>query len=149
MNYAAYSEYRQRQREYERMKWRALSTEEQIAAWVRRQMYLWTHFLHGKETWVKKQINPIVGCPACGPYRLQARSWPKHFECVCGTIVILDNWLPDQIERITMMTHEGLDKFFEMHEKVFDLYNYPLESRLADLRGWKSETATADSDAAI
>ena len=150
-DYAAYSEYRRRQHEYELMKWQALSMEEQMAAWVRRQMYLWTHFLQGKETWVKKQINPVVGCPACEPppFHLVAHRWPEYYECVCGTIVILDCWLPGGIERVTMMTHEGLDKFFKIHEKAYDLFEYPLEARLADLRGWKSETASADSDAAI
>jgi hypothetical protein len=124
------------QREYELMKWKELSAEEQAAAWLRRQMYLWTQFLTNK--WVQEHLTPTVGCPACGPYRLGAHGWPEYFECVCGTIVILDRWLADGVERTTMMTYEGLEKFFEMHEKVFDLYNYPLESRLADLRGWKS-----------
>ena len=131
------------------MKWMALSAEEQAAAWLRRQMYLWTHFLQGKETWVKKQINSVVGCPACGPFHLVAHWWPEYFECVCGTFVILDCWLADGIERATMMTYEGLDNFFKMHEKVDDLYSYPLEARLRDLRGEKSKTPSADSDAAI
>jgi hypothetical protein len=41
-----------------------------------------------------------------------------------------------------MMTYEELDKFFKTHEKVFDLYNYPLEQRLKDLRGY-GETKSA------
>jgi hypothetical protein len=52
---------------------------------------------------------------------------------VCGTFVILDRWLPDGIERVTMMTYEGLDTFGKIHEKAFDLYDYPLEERLKDL----------------
>ena len=124
-----YAEHRRRQREYEQAKWAALSEAERGRRWLRRQMYLWTHFLLLDRKWV----HPTVGCPACGPFRLTAHSWPEYFECVCGTFVILDCWLPDGVERVTMMTHEGLGKFEEMHAKVYDLYDYPLEERLKDL----------------
>jgi hypothetical protein len=67
--------------------------------------------------------------------RLVVHSWPEYFECVCGTFVILDRWLADGVERVTMMTHEGLDTFAKMHAKAFDLYDYPLKERLADLDG--------------
>ena len=129
------------------MKWKELSVEEQAAAWLRRQMYLWTHFLTSK--WVKEHTNPVVGCPACEspPFHLVAHGWPEYYECCCGTFVILDRWLPDGVERVTMMTCEGLEKFFKAHEKLYDLYEYPLEARLRDLRGYG--TASAESDAAI
>jgi hypothetical protein len=131
MNFAAYAEYKRLQREYERTKWIALSEAERSRLWLRRQMYLWTQFLLLDRKWV----HPTVGCPACGPFHLVAHSWPEHFECVCGTFVILDRWLPDNTERITMMTYEGLDKFRGIHAKAFDLYDYPLEERLKDLGG--------------
>ena len=131
MNYKAYAEYRQAQRDYELGKWMELSEAERDRAWLRRQMWLWTQFL----LLDRKSVEPVVGCPACGPFRLTAHSWPAHFECVCRTFVILDRWLPDDIERVTMMTHESVEKFREMHVTAFDLYNYPLEERLADLNG--------------
>jgi hypothetical protein len=139
----------QAQREYELMKWKALSAEEQAAAWLRRQIYLWTQFLTNK--WVQEHLTPTVGCPACEPppFHIVAHRWPEYYECVCGTFVILDRWLPDGVERVTVMTYEGLEEFFKTHEKLYDLYEYPLEARLRDLRGGKSETASAESDAAI
>jgi hypothetical protein len=144
--YAAYAEYRRRQKEYELEKWQALSAEEQAAAWLRRQTYLWTAFLTNNK-WYREHLNPVVGCPACGPYRIRVlRGHPEHFACVCGTYIILDRWLPDGIERVTMMTSEGLKEFFKIHEKVGDLYDYPLDVRLRDLKGLE---ASADSDAAI
>ncbi|SRR6266436_3005492 len=146
-DYAAYAEYRRRQREYEREKFAGLSEAERERIWLRRQMYLWTQFLVNK--WVKEHASPVVGCPACGPYRLQAHHWPECFECVCGTFVILDRWLPDDIERVTMMTYGGLDKFFKMHEKVYELFDYPLEARLADLRGVGGKTESADGETTI
>ena len=103
-------------------------------------MYLWTHFLTNK--WVKEHTNPVVGCPSCGPFHVVAHWWPEYFECVCGTVVILDRWLADGIERTAMMTYEELDKFFKTHEKVFDLCSYPLEQRLKNLRGY-GETKSA------
>jgi hypothetical protein len=125
-----YAEHRKRQREYEHAKWMALSESERERMWLRRQRYLWTTFL----TLDRKWVNPTVGCPACSPLRLVAHSWPEHFECVCGAFVILDRWLPDGIERVTMMTNEGLAKF-AVNAKAYDLYDYPLEQRLQDLNG--------------
>src|SRR6267154_325909 len=122
-DYAAYAEYRRRQREYEREKFAGLSEAERERIWLRRQMYLWTQFLTNK--WVKEHTSPVVGCPACEPppfHLVKTKNgWPEYFECVCGTFVILDRWLPDDIERTTMMTCEGLDKFFKIHEKAYDL----------------------------
>ena len=46
--------------------------------------------------------------------------------------MILDRWLPDGVERVTMMTNEGLAKFV-MHAKTYDLYDYPITERLKDL----------------
>ncbi|SRR6266550_3246875 len=125
-----YQEHRQRQREYEHRKWMALSESERERMWLRRQAYLWTHFL----TLNRKWANPTVGCPACHPLGLVAHSWPEYFECICGTFVIVDRWLADGIERVTMMTNEGLAKF-AVHAKTYDLYDYPLEQRLLDLNG--------------
>ena len=125
-----YAEHRQRQREYEHAKWMALAESERERMWLRRQAYLWTHFL----TLDRKWVNPTAGCPACHPLGLVAHSWPEYFECICGTFVILDRWLPDGVERVTMMTNEGLAKF-ALHAKTYDLYDYPLEQRLQDLNG--------------
>lgn len=127
-----FGEHRRRQHEYEREKFAQLSEAERKEAWLHRQMYLWTQFLLLDRKWV----NPTVGCPACGPFHLTAHSWPEYSECVCGTFVILDRWLPDGTERVTMMTHEGLEKFAQMHAKAFDLFDYPLEARLKDLEGF-------------
>src|SRR5258708_1174462 len=146
-NYAAYAEYKRAQREYELMKWQALSTEEQAAAWLRRQMYLWTQFLTNK--WVKEHTSPVVGCPACGPYRLRTHQWPEYFECVCGTFEIRERWVGDGIEGTKMMTHEGLEAFAKMHARAFDLYDYPLEARLRDLRGVGGKTESADGETII
>ena len=101
----SYAEYRRRQRDYERTQWAALTATEQAAAWQRRETYLWSHFLEMDKRWV----NPIAGCPRCEGYRPLAPSWPSHFDCVCGTFVILDRWLPDDVERITMKTPEELE----------------------------------------
>jgi hypothetical protein len=108
----------------------ALSESDRERSWLRRQMYLWTQFLLLDRKWV----HPTVGCLACGPFCLTAHSWPEYFECVCGMFVILDCWLPDGVERVTMMTYDELDSFRKTGTKVFDLYNYPLEERLRDLR---------------
>jgi hypothetical protein len=129
MNFAAYAEYKRLQREYGREKFARLSEAERDRLWLRRQMYLWTHFLLLDRRWV----NPTAGCPACGPLSLRAHSWPEYFECACGTFVILDRWLADGVEHVTMMKYAGLESFRNMHEKVFDLYEYPLEERLKDL----------------
>jgi hypothetical protein len=130
-----YAEHRRRQREFERARFLALPEAERERLWLRRQMYLWTHFLTLDKQWIKQWVTPTVGCPACGPFRLFAHSWPEYFECLCGTFVILDRWLADDIERVTMMTYEGLEKFVKIHAKAFDLYDYPLKERLADLDG--------------
>src|SRR6266853_943900 len=105
----SYAEYRRRQRDYERTQWAALTATEQAAAWQRRETYLWSHFLEMDKKWV----DPIAGYPRCGGYRPLAPSWPSHFDCVCGTFVILDRWLPDDVERITMKTPEELEDFLK------------------------------------
>jgi hypothetical protein len=140
-----YAEHCQRQRDYERKKFAQLSKTEQDRIWLRRQMWLWTWFLQMDN----KYVIPTASCPACAPIQLKAHHWPIYFECLCGTFVILDKWIPDGVERVTMMTHEGLEKFKKMHAEAYDLYDYPLEQRLKDLSGWKAKTASADSDAAI
>jgi hypothetical protein len=126
-----YAEHRRRQREYEHTKWMALSESERERSWLRRQTYLWTQFLLLDRKWV----HATVGCLACGPFCHTAHSWPEYFECVCGMFVILDCWLPDGVERVTMMTHEELKRFAGMHAKAYDHYDYPLEERLKDLKG--------------
>jgi len=54
------------------------------------------------------------------------------------SFVILNRWLADGVERTTMMTHEGLEKF-AVHAKTYDLYDYPITERLKDL-GAKSKS---------
>src|ERR1035437_4685621 len=126
-----YAEHRQRQHEYEHAKFAALSAGEQLTAWRRREAWLWTYFLQLDKKWV----NPTVGCPRCqGSYGIVAPSWPAFFECVCLATIILDRWLPDGIERITIATPEELREFARTGAKLYDLYNYPLEERIRDLR---------------
>ena len=67
----------------------------------------------------------------------ETHDWPNYFECRCRVVTILDRWLPDDIERMTTMTCETLEEFTNSHSKLFDLYGYPLQERLADLDGKK------------
>lgn len=127
-----YAEYMQRQREYEREKFARLSDAERLAAWERRQLFLWTNLL----TLDKQFVNQIFCCVSCHlvwPIHWWPHWWPSYFECRCGVFMILDKWLPDGIERVTMKTYAQLEDFAREHPKLYDLYGYPFEERIVDL----------------
>jgi hypothetical protein len=89
----------------------ALLNEEQVREqWQRRQAWLWRHFLE-LPAW---HVNVTAGCPVCQQgVQLRAHSWPAYFSCVCGTSVVLDRWLPDDVERVATMSTQALARFAE------------------------------------
>lgn len=125
-----YGEWRRQERRRQRLEFMRLSITEQTAAWHRREAWLWTRFLQLEKQWVE----PIPVCPTCRPSSwLTASSFPTFFKCACGVIVILDHWLPDGLERITMKTPHEVEEFARTGSKLDDLYDYPLEQRIKDL----------------
>jgi hypothetical protein len=127
-----YAEHRQNEREHRRKRFAALSAEQQRVEWQKRQAWLWRHFLE-LPAW---HINVTAGCPVCQQgVQLRAHSWPAYFSCVCGTSVVLDRWLPDDVERVATMSTRALARFAETHPRAVDQFDYPLEERLRDLSG--------------
>jgi hypothetical protein len=107
-----------------------LNTEQVREQWQGRQAWLWQRFLGLSG----QHINIVVACPVCSGVQLKPRSWPSFYECVCGVnIIILDCWLPDGMERQTVMSNDELRRFAKEHPGAIDHFDYPLEKRLRDL----------------
>jgi hypothetical protein len=131
-----YAEHRQNERKHRKQRFAALSAEQQRVEWEKRMRWLWRHFLD-LPSW---HVNITAGCPVCQQgVRLRAHSWPAYFSCVCGTNVVLDRWLPDDIERVATMSPRALARFAETHPGSVDQFGYPPAERLRDLKDGEFE----------
>jgi hypothetical protein len=72
------------------------------AAWQVRCKDLWRSFTEQPEVWNTATVRGCAGC--CGPdYWPTVQSWPAATVCTwCGGMVIVDNGLPDGVERIAL-----------------------------------------------
>jgi hypothetical protein len=124
-----YAQHMRRLRDRQRADFALLNEEQVREQWQRRQAWLWQRFLG----LLGQHINIVVACPVCSGVQLKPRSWPSFYECACGANVILDRWLPDDVERVATMSTQALARFAETHPRAIDLFDYPLEERLRDL----------------
>jgi hypothetical protein len=134
-----YAEHRKRQRDYERRVWDSLTPDEQTLRWAQRELYLWTEHVRLRNQ-LPHHIHRVSACLSCRAVKPEwttgwPRGWPSHYQCQCGVVSILDVWLPDQIERITMKDPVDLEQFVRTGPRLDNLFDYPLADRIKDLRG--------------
>jgi hypothetical protein len=129
-----YAEHRKRQRDYERRVWDSLTAVEQAFRWGQRELWLWTEHLRLRQD-LPHHIIRIERCPRCCQEKPKAAHWPSHHSCRCQNSLILDLWLPDGIERVTMKDPVDLEQFVRTGARLGNLFDYPLADRIEDLRG--------------
>jgi hypothetical protein len=92
-----YGEFMRRKRQEERRAFAQLSVEEKAAAWKSRCQWLNSELPrlvhHGQR---------VNHCPVCSQIDLTTHSWPEAFSCLCGAVIVLDRWLPDDKERVSL-----------------------------------------------
>jgi hypothetical protein len=90
-----YGEFMRRQREHRREAFSRLSEEEKAAAWESRCDWLTSELPR-----LARHGQRVELCPLCSDVVLTAHQWPEAFSCCCGTVIVLDRWLPDDRERV-------------------------------------------------
>jgi hypothetical protein len=97
-----YSQHIQNLRQYERDRWAQMTPDEQAAAWVWRQSFLWSNY--------KPQLAVMIErCHACADVKPHTGRWPSYFRCLCGAVFVLDkrsHICADEIERLSMRVME-------------------------------------------
>ena len=93
-----YGAHMRRQAEIRKREFALLSDAERKVAWEARKAWLWGPHPLMNITW-----EAVSSCPACEPNsRIAVHRWPSWCHCACGAQIIVDRWLPDDIERVTM-----------------------------------------------
>jgi hypothetical protein len=89
-----YCDFMRRKRAAERQAFARLTEEEKAAAWESRRKWLL-----GELPRLVQHGQRVDACPVCSHVEIKAHSWPEAFSCRCGSVVVLDCWLPDGKER--------------------------------------------------
>jgi hypothetical protein len=94
-NRITYGEFMRRQREHRREAFSRLSEEVKAAAWESRCDWLTSELPR-----LARHGQRVELCPLCSDVVLTTHQWPEAFSCCCGTVIVLDRWLPDDTERV-------------------------------------------------